>query len=73
MRPWGWQSLVRERPLVERAKGLALASFASFSESDFEVWVNRASIAGTWVEEQITELRRNVRSNFLASTGINVF
>lgn len=60
------ETLVRERPLLQRAKGLTLASFASFSESDFEFWVDCASVGGTWVAEQIVRLRKNVGSNALA-------
>jgi hypothetical protein len=52
--------------LFERAKGLTLASFASFSASDFEMWVERANATGTWVGEQITSLRQNIRGNHLA-------
>lgn len=65
--------LVSRQPLWRRAQGLTLASFSDIEKQAFEGLVNRARIAGTWVEETLEWMRSNVERNLVSRRWYRAF
>jgi hypothetical protein len=66
-------ALISAERLWRRMKGLTLASFSDTTPEQFEELVSRASVAGSWVNENLGPLRENVRRNRLAQYWYSVF
>jgi hypothetical protein len=65
--------LVSRQPLWRRAQGLTLASLSDIDRQTFEALVNRAQIVGTWVQETLGWMRRNVERNLVSRHWYRVF